>query len=357
MDVRLKWQEAMTLSSGGDVALASNSQFISGTDIANGLLKRHNYSSAENLPTLTVPPTTTTPPRHPQPPGPSLIDLFDRTRYYPIAKTLSTYLSIAEIIPLTRTCRALSPLYQTFLQRHWKITPHLTRFVSAPYAFRAKLSEHNALISGSLALQFFMRVSWPDSDMDVYVQRGEDADALETYLFTAEGYELDTTRAGDNYSMPLVAETRTYIRRKLDHEPNAEHSPRIQLVLTWFPPLRILFTDFSTTLCVNFLTAHAAYSVFPSPTFLHNVSYPLKALTPEIACFLPKYEDRGWKVKRWMPEEPVPGVSFLNRRSIGDRYTWIIGLEGEGGEREVRRDKKVEEAMSHVEIVGLLTSM
>jgi hypothetical protein len=354
----------MALSNGEDVALASNSQFISGTDIANGLLKRHNYDAGKNLPPPPIHPTTATP-QCPQPPGPSLIDLFDRTRYYPIAKTLSTYLSIAEIIPLTRTCRALAPLYQTFLQRHWKITPHLTRFVRAPYAFRSKLSAHNALISGSVALQFFMRVSWPDSDMDVYVQRGEDADALETYLFTAEGYELDTTRAGDNYSMPLVAETRTYIRRKgLNNEPNTGHPPRIQLVLTWFPPLRILFTDFSTTLCVNFLTAHAAYSVFPSPTFLHNVSYPLKALTPEIACFLPKYEDRGWKIKRWMPEEPVPGVSFLNRRSIGDRYTWIIGLEGEGGEREVRRDKKVEEAMfqlagykSHFEIVGLLTSM
>jgi hypothetical protein len=55
----------------------------------------------------------------------------------------------------------------------------------------------DALISGSFALQFFDRVVWSESDLDIYVQhsrltaQSEESDALAQYLVSVEGYALD----------------------------------------------------------------------------------------------------------------------------------------------------------------------
>ncbi len=49
---------------------------------------------------------------------------------------------------------------------------------------------YDAVISGSFALQFFERVFWKDSDMNVFIKKGAGADTFCPYLAEEEGYAL-----------------------------------------------------------------------------------------------------------------------------------------------------------------------
>lgn len=52
------------------------------------------------------------------------------------------------------------------------------------------MGKHDALISGSFAIQFFERVMWKESDLDIFIGQGPGAEALEDYLCKQEGYSL-----------------------------------------------------------------------------------------------------------------------------------------------------------------------
>ena len=125
-----------------------------------------------------------------QPTKPTFFDLF---KFYPIFNQLCQYLPIREIINLTRTCRALSNLYQTLLPQQWNVDRSLLRFVQKPRGLRAQLAKCAGLISGGFAVQFFERVHWPDSTLDIFVEQGEKAQQLELYLREHEGYRLKGT--------------------------------------------------------------------------------------------------------------------------------------------------------------------
>lgn len=55
------------------------------------------------------------------------------------------------------------------------------------------------LISGSFALQFFDRVCWPASDLDINIRQG--LGTLESYLCRVEGYTLQRSTDGHKYNM------------------------------------------------------------------------------------------------------------------------------------------------------------
>jgi hypothetical protein len=50
------------------------------------------------------------------------------------------------------------------------------------------MRDHRVVISGSFALQFFERVSWKESDLDLFVQKPSEAKALKEHLVRTEGY-------------------------------------------------------------------------------------------------------------------------------------------------------------------------
>ena len=52
------------------------------------------------------------------------------------------------------------------------------------------MGKYGALISGSFAIQFFERVVWEESDLDIFVEEGLDASNFEQYLCEKEGYHL-----------------------------------------------------------------------------------------------------------------------------------------------------------------------
>lgn len=113
-----------------------------------------------------------------------LLTLLNPDSHYPIFTRFCEILSNAEIIALTRTCKRLRHLYQDLLPSQWDVDRTLRRFVMNPQALRRQMGKHDALISGSIALQFFERVIWRESDLDIYVQEGPQAEAMAHYVST-----------------------------------------------------------------------------------------------------------------------------------------------------------------------------
>lgn len=61
------------------------------------------------------------------------------------------------------------------------------------------MGKHDVLISGSFAIQFFERVTWKESDLDLYAQAGSSTEALHKYLCEKEGYRVNRKTGGVDY--------------------------------------------------------------------------------------------------------------------------------------------------------------
>lgn len=128
-----------------------------------------------------------------------LYNIFDFNSEYPIGIRICSLLSISDIINISRTCKALSGYYQSLLPSQWNINRSLASFVKDVIGFRSQMARSGALISGSFALQFFRRVYWIYSDLDINIREG--ANEFEQYLCSQEGYQLKRSTNGGEYSM------------------------------------------------------------------------------------------------------------------------------------------------------------
>ena len=112
---------------------------------------------------------------------------------------ITSHLSITDIIALTRTCRTFSSLYRDMVQHHngaWNIDRRLEKFFADPRGFRKELKKADGVITGGFPLQFFGRMEWEGSDLDVCVRDGVQAEQLAEYLQNVEGYDLAARTVG-----------------------------------------------------------------------------------------------------------------------------------------------------------------
>lgn len=122
-------------------------------------------------------------------------------------------LEVISILHLRSTCKCA---YNTG-QLVWSVDRTLKRFVNDPIAFRTKMRDNGAVISGGLALQFFANRIWKESDMDVFVRTGMERIALMEYLVMKEGYEDDGSGESPMYAFGQVR-TKVEPLRKGTHE-------------------------------------------------------------------------------------------------------------------------------------------
>ena len=113
------------------------------------------------------------------------MEILESGQYYPIYSLLLSLLDPVPIIRLSKTCRRLRRLHCEV----WSgIDRLLCRFVSKPLALRSVMRDHRVVLSGSVALQFFERRCWKESDLDLFVQKPREAKALKEHLVRTEGY-------------------------------------------------------------------------------------------------------------------------------------------------------------------------
>lgn len=121
----------------------------------------------------------------------TLFDVLDYDLQYPVFERICSFLPIGDLINLTRTCKRLSSLYKgLLLPTQWNINRRLHRFVQDSKGLRSQMGNHDALISGSFAVQFFERVTWKETDLDIFIEQGSGALAFEKYLCEQEGYRF-----------------------------------------------------------------------------------------------------------------------------------------------------------------------
>ncbi|EPE34585.1 hypothetical protein GLAREA_10279 [Glarea lozoyensis ATCC 20868] len=257
----------------------------------------------------------------------------------PIFDTLCSFLEPRDLISFFGTTKACRDLYPTLLTSQFNINRLLKRFVKTPVALRSELAKHNAVISGSTALQLFERVTWRKSDLDIYVERddGTAVSALGTYLTTVESYVAVAApfpNANDDYGLINLSIKRIDNFQKVDGNGV---KLKVQIMSTRTLALEAIVANYYTTAVVNFITWNAAYCLFPDLTFIKRTTYSLKNTEERYNHQIAKYRDRGWETLGVVEDEDQQFTKSLllhddeqGFRRIGDSRTWKIDLDTAG---------------------------
>ncbi|KAL8992729.1 MAG: hypothetical protein Q9169_006881 [Polycauliona sp. 2 TL-2023] len=255
--------------------------------------------------------------------------VFSRETRYPIFSCLCEHLDNQSIFALSKTCRQYSGLYNYLLPSLWNVDKRLRRFVNDPVGLRSKMKEFNVLISGSFPIQFFERVTWPASDLDLYIKEGEGFDGFCSHLAEFEGYTLKTTK--NSYDLPYPLHYITSIRKYTRPIPGSQSDQvtELHVIATNETPMHAILNNFYTTVNLNFITWNKAYSVFPLTTFIHKRGHLLRhEIDADNRRLVNKYKQRGWDIQGIIrPEDQRVNHPFQQHRRIGDKYTWMIPVD------------------------------
>ena len=271
--------------------------------------------------------------------------------------------SPANIIRYSQTCRDAKDAADKYLKRTFDIDKKLCSFFQHPTGFRALQRRTGMLISGSFALQFFDRTTYPNSDLDLYVDARFAAEVVdwlleEEYTFqsnrrhpTLEDALLSITKGvgeplsdtailshqqGDAYGPPGVITVITF--NKIDSDSSVKivqvmaalRTP-IEVILRFHssaypcsPPPSLGAPNYLTAVVMNFISYKNAYSIYPHETFEKRRSLACGNMDAYTRRAREKYVRRGWTI---VPPPAAPATSFRSgSRYIGDKDTWTLAL-------------------------------
>ncbi|KAJ9501151.1 hypothetical protein H2202_003709 [Exophiala xenobiotica] len=266
---------------------------------------------------------------------------------FPVSEQFWSTLPLKSAIALSQTCHQMRDAFQ----RRWNVDQRLSRFVENPTGLRSQLGKHGSLISGSFALQLFAQTFWPESDLDIFVEKGTAAVDFDNYLQQEEKYCLQSSGDMAGYTITPMVEVhmpqlkscllanavkcRTYKRPKSLDRTQA----KIQLIVTKHMPIQAILANFYTTAVVNIVTWNKAYSLFPKETLLEKKTFMLKLMDDYFETLLRKYVRRGWDLEEIVRREDyTPSSSIQPVRRLGDRFTWTVRLPMESLEQSKHPD-------------------
>jgi hypothetical protein len=189
------------------------------------------------------------------------------------------------------------------------------------------MARHSALTSGSFVIQFLDDVLWEESDLNIYIQKGEACLEFSRYLCEEEGYwVIKAWNAGDNedyadyeiinvcmlsLSKCVRASQLTLIIKIVTYK-RAEEDTEIRIACTHDTPLSSILREFHTTALLNVMTWNLSYSLFPHITFLSpRETYPLQEMLLSTLCesidsFTLLYLQSGLMTKRLSSQSQTP---------------------------------------------------
>ncbi|THU91928.1 hypothetical protein K435DRAFT_673033, partial [Dendrothele bispora CBS 962.96] len=236
---------------------------------------------------------------------------------------------------------------RSFNDRAFRISKLLAPYFSDDQhivQFRELQYHHGILISGSTALQFFDRVTYQGSDLDLYVNVDHAAPLL---VFLSEIHYVFVPRSPGQceFQRRLSENNLGQLRRRYEGRgimivfDHIKDGKKIQVIVTKQGPIDCILS-FHSTCVMNIISHSHAYSLFPYTTFeskatirLNRELHPHDLSNSNFERAIEKYRDRGW-VDANLPSAAVylrnHSEFFDGERSVGDAATWKIQLEAVG---------------------------
>ncbi|KAF7923227.1 uncharacterized protein EAE98_007932 [Botrytis deweyae] len=262
---------------------------------------------------------------------------------YPIFDNICAHLDPNDILFFRLTTKQISSSFNSLSKTQWNINRQLTRFVKDPVGFRSQLAKHDALISGSFALQFFERRFWLDSGLDIYVQDTNNfrtPEKIGKYLVKHESYRLQGSKTEANGGLinnvgqlKYISQVESYLRTS----STKERPIQIQIIYTTNIPFQAIIQGFHTSLLMNVISWDFAYSLFPDMNFIKRTAYEINGggngylqVNADHEDFEAKYRRRGWEWEKAAAigdSKNLHSLNLASRRKIDDSYTWTIKLD------------------------------
>lgn len=168
----------------------------------------------------------------------------------------------ASIARLSVTCRIAYGAVKSYFMRACDVNGILSRYFPEPLEFRSLQRRTGALVSGSTALQLFLRERYPDSDLDVYVRKDVREEVARWVLtqgyrykpskYQSKDFEVAIAKPGKD----RLEENRTYafhgisfiftFVKPLDSDPDKEL--QVQIIVATHSPMDVILAFHTSTL-------------------------------------------------------------------------------------------------------------
>ncbi|KAL1685157.1 hypothetical protein GGG16DRAFT_106526 [Schizophyllum commune] len=251
-------------------------------------------------------------------------------------------MSLTDLINYSRVCkdsnRAVSSYARTAYQLHRTLLPFMDH--DGADRLRRLMRSTGAIISGSVAIQFFTREPMYPCDLDLYSDRFR---APEIFAFVLSLGYIYQPRDSQHSVLDRAlerAENEEVVRDDLIYDkeslldvfsflrPSAPNTA-IQVMVVAHSPIDAIL-DFHSTIVMNFITHRAAYALYPSNTFGSMTGICFEDDSAYGAAS--KYRTRGWNIRCAFKDRALSDLGpeiMCSDRYVGDKYTWTINLPGE----------------------------
>ncbi|TRM55925.1 hypothetical protein BD626DRAFT_415175, partial [Schizophyllum amplum] len=204
---------------------------------------------------------------------------------------------------------------------------------------RRTLGTSGAVISGSVAVQFFERRLFDGCDLDLYVERHTVSHVFAFlggcgYAYRPNSGQPPTLQDVLNNGGSLCRDTSedtSYAMRSIcgvfNFARRSSPDTIIQVLVATHTVLDVIL-GFHSTVVMNIITHRAAYSFYPLDTFVKRVAWQSYDTTGCVAyAGIQKYRRRGWNIQEFDSEggrDDRGCATTTAYRVAGDEFCWIV---------------------------------
>ncbi|KDQ25912.1 hypothetical protein PLEOSDRAFT_1106798 [Pleurotus ostreatus PC15] len=246
------------------------------------------------------------------------------------------FLSLKSFHAYGLTCKIAYLMAKRYLRVHYNIDQSLSVFI--PIAdiayFRNAQQATGTLIGGSFVLQFFTRITYKMSDIDLYVHQFFADELMNALCAIGCQCSLPPTKLTALVYSPFTNQVVNFLS-PTDRD--------IQVIVTYCRPIQAIFAYHSSGLTLhgsiidahilrsaavmNFLSGWYVYSLYGDETLDEGLSMYLCPDGGDQHGAKSKYERRGWITVADRQEANTLAIFSPLPHLVGDEITWVIKLD------------------------------
>ncbi|KAH8801845.1 hypothetical protein DL96DRAFT_1538138 [Flagelloscypha sp. PMI_526] len=259
------------------------------------------------------------------------------------------FLTGLDLCSLRRVSTASLSAVDEYMRRVYSVNRIFAPFFTPDQTIELRQiqSETSLLVSGSAVVQFFERVNYPGSNLNLYIEE-KDMPTLAQFIDSC-GYKFKNSPSQPSSLRDALEKKDDWIRLSYPHKNHWYDDVPQQFMATFSfvkqtplrPPIEVQIVvstglsiapvfDFHSTVVMNIITYKTAISFFPLSSFHFRETLVTSPDRDKGKAGLQKYSVRGWTVIENMESYPLdkyrPAEYYSRTRSIGDPHSWMIHL-------------------------------